>query len=541
MKKADLPKNLTTMSKVNLDALIPKADFIAHREGIKNTRDRDKLHLFQLLQSHELSLYHLLKKPDFQRETSEWDMKRIGDLIECFIEKSFIPAIILWENEETGLIYVIDGAHRLSALLAYINNDYGFGSISHEFNGYVGIPEPDKDLAKETEDYVNKRIGSYQETLTKGGIRADNLKQGYFDVQMITGDVKKAEDSFFKINQQGVILSPTEKALCKLREYPSCIATRVIMKGKSAHQYTKNFKSEIQSQVLELGDELNKILFTPPFKEETKSIILHHPLGGHPTNAMPSIFELMKIIKEKYKSTKKEEKDALNGTETLDYLIWARKLIWKTLSEKPGSLGLFPSIYFYNTGGKFIHSAFLGMMQLLVEHDGQGDEKFLPKFTKVRSNLEDFLKTYKVFLGQINAKFGSKQRSFRHLKGFYSKLIDLFESEYPKPFAECQQAVLMKIKETYPFLNERDLEVEIKANRNSKEFRTFLNIKDELDATARCGICNGFLHPFSKDRDHKLDKKLGGIASVENSPAVHYYCNNSKDKLISLGIYNPIN
>ena len=474
------------MSKVNLDALIPKADFIAHREGIKNTRDRDKLHLFQLLQNHDLSIYHLLKKPDFQRETSEWDMKRIGDLIECFIERSFIPAIILWENEETGFIYVIDGAHRLSALLAYINNDYGYGSISHEFNGYSGISEADKELANETEQYINKRIGSYSSIINGGGVKADSLKQGYFDVQTITGDVKKAEDSFFKINQQGVVLSPTEKALCKLREYPTCIATRVIMKGKSAHQYTKNFNPNCQNSVLEIGEEINKTLFTPPYKEETKSIILHNPLGGSQTNAMPAIFELMKLIKEKYKSVNDEKIDALNGTETLDYLMWTRKLIWKTLSEKSGSLGLHPSIYFYNTGGKFIHSAFLGMMQLLIENDGQGDDKFLPRFTKNRSCVEDFLKNYKVFIGQINAKFGSKQRSFRHLKGFFTTIIDLFDEQPTRNFEDSKEEVLRKIKEVYPFLNERDLEVEPKANRASKEYRSFLKIKEEIDKTACC-------------------------------------------------------
>ena len=246
------------------------------------------------------------------------------------------------------------------------------------------------------------------------------------------------------------------------------------------------------------------------------------------------------MIKEKYKSVNYEKIDALNGTETLDYLMWTRKLIWKTLSEKSGSLGLHPSIYFYNTGGKFIHSAFLGMMQLLIENDGQGDDKFLPRFTKNRSCVEDFLKNYKVFIGQINAKFGSKQRSFRHLKGFFTPIIDLFDEQPTRNFEDSKEEVLRKIKEVYPFLNERDLEVEPKANRASKEYRSFLKIKEEIEKTARCKICNGFLHPFSIDFDHIQDKKYGGKANQENLQSVHYYCNNSKDKLISLGIYQPI-
>src|SRR5690242_9581915 len=108
------------MSKVNLDALIPKADFIASGEGEKKTGGLERLYLFHLHKENDMSIYHLLKKPDFQRETNEWDKGRIADLIESFINDSFIPAIILWENSDTGLIYVIDGAHRISALLAYM-------------------------------------------------------------------------------------------------------------------------------------------------------------------------------------------------------------------------------------------------------------------------------------------------------------------------------------------------------------------------------------------------------------------------------------
>lgn len=536
---SELPTNLTRMSKVNLDALIPKADFIASGEGSKKKSGIEKLYLFHLLKEHDLSIYNLLKKPDFQRETNEWDKKRIADLIECFIERAFIPAVILWENETTGLIYVIDGAHRLSAILSYVNNDYGYGKISHDFNRYTGIPEAERSLAKETEDYVNNRIGGSYEEIIKGGIKADGIKRAYFDVQMITGDVTKVEDSFFKINAQGVVLSPTEKALCKSREYPSCLATRSIIKGGSGHQYWARFDASNQRMVKDISEELNKILFEPPYKEETKSIILHNPLGGNITNAMPMVFELMKIIQAKYK-TKEEQKDITNGSETLDFLDRTRKLIWKTLSEKPGSLGLHPSIYFYSSGGKFIHSAFLGMMQLLIENDGPKDDTFLPLFTKVRSNVELFLIKYKMFLGQINAKFGSKERSYRHLKGFYLNLINFFGEEYPKPFSECEQAVFTTIKNLYPFLNERDKDIEgSKSRRFSGETKIWLTIKEELDATPKCKICLGHVHPFSKDYDHKKDRKYGGGSEPENAQPVHFYCNNSKDLLISLGIYVP--
>ncbi len=57
-----------------------------------------------------------LRKPDFQRETAEWDARRVVGIIRSFIKDELIPAIILWQNQE--LLFIIDGSHRLSALIA---------------------------------------------------------------------------------------------------------------------------------------------------------------------------------------------------------------------------------------------------------------------------------------------------------------------------------------------------------------------------------------------------------------------------------------
>lgn len=56
---------------------------------------------------------------------------RIIDLITSFLNKDLIPAIILWQNE-SNLVFVIDGSHRLSALAAWINDDYGDGDITKQ-------------------------------------------------------------------------------------------------------------------------------------------------------------------------------------------------------------------------------------------------------------------------------------------------------------------------------------------------------------------------------------------------------------------------
>src|SRR6201999_2083086 len=72
-----------------------------------------------------------LRKPEFQRETNHWTPDQVVKLITSFIDEDVIPSIILWRS--ANFIFVIDGAHRLSALCAWIQDDYGDGTESKSF------------------------------------------------------------------------------------------------------------------------------------------------------------------------------------------------------------------------------------------------------------------------------------------------------------------------------------------------------------------------------------------------------------------------
>ncbi|HLG39201.1 MAG TPA: DUF262 domain-containing protein [Chitinophagaceae bacterium] len=94
----------------NLDALIPREDFEV-KENIENP-----LQTLPALQIRDLEesafVYKTLRKPDFQRETSEWTEDKTYELIQSFISGDLIPAVILWNS--SGYNFVIDGAHRLN-------------------------------------------------------------------------------------------------------------------------------------------------------------------------------------------------------------------------------------------------------------------------------------------------------------------------------------------------------------------------------------------------------------------------------------------
>jgi hypothetical protein len=97
---------------VNLDALVPREDF----EVVETTPSS----LIERVQIRDLEskalFYKVVRKPDFQRETSEWGPEKIVAFIESFLDGDLIPALILWNS--ACQIFLIDGAHRLSAIIA---------------------------------------------------------------------------------------------------------------------------------------------------------------------------------------------------------------------------------------------------------------------------------------------------------------------------------------------------------------------------------------------------------------------------------------
>jgi hypothetical protein len=108
--------------RVDLDAMIPRADFAVTEEAyvLDLMKDFPIGHL-----AKESPILKLLRKPDFQRETNHWSADQLVSFIESFLDNEVIPSLILWKAPR--YIFVIDGGHRLSALRAWMQDDYGDG------------------------------------------------------------------------------------------------------------------------------------------------------------------------------------------------------------------------------------------------------------------------------------------------------------------------------------------------------------------------------------------------------------------------------
>lgn len=212
------------MQTITLDALIPREDLniLSTTGSSGNTRNKTTLSIEDL--KYDSFFFSALRKPIFQRETNEWDAEKVCSMIESFVNDELVPAIILWRNQG-GYIFVIDGAHRLSSLGAWINDDYGDGQISTSYYGNY-ISEEQRNIAEKTRKLVNDRIGAYKEIeaisrnrlTTEDKVKneiAKNLGALAIQLQWVDGNASKAEDSFLKINQSATKISDAELDLIK--------------------------------------------------------------------------------------------------------------------------------------------------------------------------------------------------------------------------------------------------------------------------------------------------------------------------------------
>nr|WP_286948085.1 DUF262 domain-containing protein [Pseudomonas sp. UBA6718] len=102
-----------------------------------------------------------LAKPDFQRATCAWTPEGCADFLSSVIRQRIIPSIILWKSNDTGLVYVLDGAHRLSVLRAWMLDDWG--DKSGDF--YKKNENHDEVIAaaQETRALISKTVGAFSD------------------------------------------------------------------------------------------------------------------------------------------------------------------------------------------------------------------------------------------------------------------------------------------------------------------------------------------------------------------------------------------
>lgn len=508
------------MQPANLDALIPREDFevkeeVAQSQSIQAIQIRDL--------ERESFLYYELRKPDFQRETSEWDPKRISDFIQSFLNGDLIPAIILWNSGK--YIFTIDGAHRLSALIVWVLDDYGDGITSQTFFG-SGIPEEQREVAQSTRNLVKELVGTYtdhkyaiqnQTKVPKELLeRAKKLASLAIQVQWVNGDVNKAEDSFFKINQQAVPVHKTELRLLKSRSKASAVAARAIMRSGTGHKYWSRFPEENQQKIEEIAKEIHNIIFTPKLEKPIKTLDLPVAGPGYSSETLTLILDLVNLIND-IKSEDALKTDS-TGEETIKFLINTRKIMQRISGNHPSSLGLHPVVYFYSQQGRYQSTSLLAVVQLMKDFQRK---KYFDTFIRGRRESEDFILKYKNFVQQINNRTRIGMKGYKPIKELYQFIIEATE----KGFNEENIIKSLKADRRFSYLKTDYIHVFEAKKEFSRETKSEAFLKEALKNPIRCKICGGLIHRNSITIDHIDRKEDGGLGIIDNAQIAHPYCN----------------
>lgn len=519
---------------VNMDALIKRADlYDAPVQSIDMGSLKSNLSISDLHKGE--FLFESLRKPDFQRETRDWEPSKISDLIASFAEGDLIPAIIFWRHGD--LSFVVDGAHRLGALIAWINDDYGDGKISRDFFGDK-IPDEQKQASEQTRKLVDKRIAPYREirhaasnpdTTNSDQVRLARRLSAYsITIQWVSGDAKKVEEAFKKINQKAAPIDKTELLLIDNRKKPNAIAARAVHHAGKGNEYWKIFPDEQKSIIQSQGNDIFNLLFLPNDRDYIKNF--EAPVGGlvQSANALPMILEFINTANEFSGNVNLPEDH--DGQKTALYLKKSLNLAKRITGMHPSSLGLHSFVYFYSPTGKHQPVLFQAICSMISTWS---TDKFID-FTRIRKDYEEYIVENKRLVSQIIRKYGSKGSGRTNIIRFYNAVIDSIIN--PEIGSTVTDSV-MKNDSSFSFLQPNEnIEIPTQAKEFSNDTKHAVIIRESFNKTRRCGICGGFLSSKSMTIDHIQDKRQGGLGESSNAQLSHPFCNSTAKDILLLPV-----
>ena len=530
---------------VNLDALIPREDFIAPIDdsGSPGAGGKESASATDLKKGE--SFFSTLRKPDFQRETAAWSPATVCDFIEAFVNNDLIPSVICWQSP-ARLTFIIDGAHRLSAIIAWLQNDYGAGTRSVEF--YGKIPDEQERMHKKTLELVNKRVGSYVQWQTETGtpgtipelsMRVRGLAHAKVPLLWVPGsDATKAEKAFFTINQSAVEIDATELKILNARSKPNAVTARTIVRNATGTKYWESFSSAGQQEIVKVGKGIYSALYVPPLQSPPRTEEL--PVAGHGygSHTLPLIFDLVNIAnnfpvedasknKKKYlvpQGHAKPEEDP-----TLDTMRKTARLVNRITTTHPSSLGLHPAVYFYAANYRHQPTSVLAVARFV--QDMIDKESFLD-FTKYRAKFENFLVNHKMFINQLTVKHGSMAKGFSQVCEYYWFVFDRVQAGHTEPQIEADLAA----HEKYQTLVKERPTISKKAKAFTQDAKNVKLMSDVLAKAFICNICGARIDKKSMHLDHVVEKSQGGVADLSNSQWAHPYCDSTAKKQMQLAI-----
>ncbi len=518
--------------KVNLDALIRRQDLETIEKDMPPPPGDGGIPITELAIGK--LYYELLRKPHFQRETDDWDIDNVVTLIKSVRDGHLIPAIIIWRGE-TGYTFVIDGAHRLSALIAWVNDDYGDRNISARFFRDE-IPKKQKDIANECRKRVNAEVGAYSmlsQILTAPNPSQEQVRwasniAGSLVTQRVYGDAEMAATSFLTINQRAVQIDATERFMIEARNKPNVIAARALVRSARGHVYWGKFNQQIRDNIEKKARQIYNSIFEPEDADPAINTELQPAGQAHSANGLRIALDLVNI------TNRIKGKDSIlndpTGEATERCIEKTHGIVKYVAGKEFASLSLHPAVYFWGATGNHQPSVFLAVVSF-VQELVLNDE--LISFTLHRAKLEEFLISNSA-IKDILGKHGGWKKSVSPVKKMLRTIFDGLATGKAEQTIEKEVLQDQKPKGDYEFETERA------SNRLWRETKGGLRRKASLDSAVRCPICKARLVLADASDDHKDRKVDGGLSTIDNAQLTHHYCNHGfKEYFAQKGILLP--
>ena len=503
--------------RVNLDALIPRQDFevVDRQRGSSPSGDAP-------IPVSELAVgklhYQLLRKPPFQRETDDWNIDNVVTLIKSFRDGDLIPALILWRGN-TGYTFVIDGAHRLSALIAWVNDDYGNGVISNAYYKHR-IPKNQKTIAAECKRLVEKEVGAYSvlsKVLTLSSPSPEQVRHAAnlstaLVTQTVHGDAKVAAKSFLAINQRAVGIDPTERYMIEHLEKPNVIAARAIVRSARGHQYWKKFEQATRERIERKASLIYNAIFEPEDAEPQSSLDLQPAGQAYSSNGLRIALDLVNVTNDVRSAP---DHDDVNGDFTERFIEKTHAVVKYMAGEDAASMSLHPAVYFWTSTGNHQPSMFLAMVGFVQDLVMRNQ---LVEFTMIRAQFEEFLIGNSAMRKSILGRHGGWKKSLAPTRRMLNVLLAGLTAK--KTHDQIEREILQLHGG-----EEGELAFLPQERASWRVTKSTLRRQASLDSALRCPICKARMVMTHMSDDHKQARAERGGDEAENAQLVHHYCN----------------
>jgi hypothetical protein len=537
-----------------------------------------------------------LRKPDFQRETNAWTPRDCADFLETIVKSRIVPSIILWDSKDNVLLYVLDGAHRLSVIRAWMTDDWGDKAGNYYVRRDV---EHIKKVAGYTRELVRREIGAFKDyekshqefndiatrgeapkqvmgaqRFTKAIFYAGALvKHNTLAIQWEHGDYESAEQSFLRINRKGQALDPWEATLIEYRHssYARCIMC-IANGGESGHYWptlpeSESIGEDLAATIKEFSARAYNIyryLFVPPFKLPIDTLNVPMMVAPAYFQKHKYLLEIVPLIADgKIAATEEHQVEIMkqDATASVENIVKNASQILTSMerglehlisqTHSSTSLAIVPLFYWYNQKAQYVRGLFYGFVYWLLS----GTEKDVTNrkliFSANRVAFEYWLFNLKVEISTLQERGGAGLKGTPKIAAFFQGFLDTLHANPQLSIGsqELKEKVIQTLLK-YTHITARGKQAKAGRLYSTKD-KTQINIREMFENSIKCHICGGVvnLQYGGVQYDHVLDFADTKTTDPKTGKPTHPFCNRHKKQIqllregkesLSLPDFSPI-